>query len=141
MKYTRLLSLLALTGLMCWATESHAQCEQTVAQCSKYLTDEYISDGQIYRALIYGDQTAEFTATLYGGAQYRIAALTGTEAGNLIFSVFDSENHLLFTNKDYKNAPYWDFKVASTLDCTIEAHLDQTKQSSGCAVLLIGFEK
>jgi hypothetical protein len=42
---------------------------------------------------------------------------------------------------DYDNAPYWDFKVESTLDVRIEVRLDPNKKSSGCAVLLIGFKQ
>ena len=43
--------------------------------------------------------------------------------------------------KDHKNAPYWDFKVKNTLDCTIEAKLMDENAASGCAVLLIGFKE
>ena len=85
--------LLPLIGVFLLALApkaSHAQCEATVNKCSEYLTDNYISDGQVYRALIYDDQVAEFRTTLYGGAQYRIAALAGTTAGNIIFSVYDT---------------------------------------------------
>ena len=51
------------------------------------------------------------------------------------------EADLLFSNGDFKNKPYWDFKVDNTLDCYIEAYLDIDKKVSGCIVVLLGFQK
>jgi hypothetical protein len=87
------------------------------------------------------DETAEFHTTLYGGTIYRVAACSGLSDGNLVFSVYDSEHNLLFTNSEFKNAPYWDFKITNTLDCTIEARLDGAQAGSGRAVVLIGFKQ
>lgn len=118
---------------------AHAQCDTIAIVCAKHIMSPYISDGQQYRALLLADQNAEFHATFFGGGTYRIAACTGLKDGNLIFSVFDEERNLLFSNKDVKNAPYWDFKVNSTLDVILEATLSGEK--SGCAVVMIGFKQ
>ena len=119
-----------------------AQCDTVANVCAKHLAAKFISDGQQYRALLLNaDETTEFHSTFYGGTVYRIAACTGFTDGNLVFSIFDSERNLLFTNNEYKNSPYWDFKITSTLDCVIEARLDSENQGSGCAVVLIGFKQ
>jgi hypothetical protein len=125
----------------------YGQCD-TIAKVSagKYLSgkSKFISDGQEYRALLIDNEIAEFNTAFYGGSTYRIVAWTGLNEGNLLFRVFDSEHHLLFSNSDYKNAAYWDFKFKSTVNCTIEAQLlhsnGTTGASSGCAVVLIGFK-
>lgn len=120
-----------------------AQITDTVAVvCAKHLADNFISDGQQYRTLLVNsEETAEFHSTLFGGTLYRIAACSGLRDGNLIFWIYDNQRNLLFTNKDFKNAPYWDFKINNTLDCIIEAKLDGAKNSgSGRAVILIGFK-
>jgi hypothetical protein len=116
-----------------------AQCDTIASICAKHIMSPYISDGQQYRALLLQDQNAEFHTTFYGGGTYRIAACTGLKDGNLIFSVYDEERNLLFSNKDFKNAPYWDFKVNSTMDVILEATLGGAQ--SGCAVVLIGFKQ
>lgn len=116
-----------------------AQCDTIASVCAKHVVAPFISDGQQYRALLLADQTAEFHATFYGGGTYRIAACTGLKDGHLIFSLFDEERNLLFTNKDFKNSPYWDFSVQSTMDVILEATLDG--KESGCAVVLIGFKQ
>lgn len=120
-------------------TRVHAQCDTIAYLCGKHIISPFISDGQQYRALLLADQTAEFHATFYGGGTYRIAACTGLKDGNLIFSVFDEQRNLLFSNKEFKNSPYWDFKVTSTMDVILEATLGGAQ--SGCAVVLIGFKQ
>lgn len=136
MKRLILVSLLALTS-----TLVSAQCEITADVCQAHIADQYLSDGQHYRALLLTDQVAEFNATLYGGTTYRLAACSGTQDGNLRFRVFDKERNLIFKNDEFQNAPHWDFQVESTLDVIVEAELDPIAGSSGCAVMLMGFKR
>lgn len=118
-----------------------AQCDSIADICKEHFSEKYISDGQQYRALLIDDEVAEFSVTFYGGTTYRIAACSGLSDGNLIFTIYDPDQNILFSNETYSNAPYWDFSVKSTLDCKIEAKLDGKKLASGCAVLLIGFKQ
>jgi len=122
-------------------TSSYAQCDTIASLCDQHISENFVSDGQDYRALLVDDQIAEFDMTLYGGSTYRFAACSGLTDGNLIFSVYDKERNLLFTNSEYSNSAYWDFNITSTIDCTIEANLDPKVSASGCAVLLVGFKQ
>ena len=137
MKIRNLFILIMLFGTIISAS---AQVENTTEMCAKHIVPPFVSDGQQYRALLNGDEIAEFHATFYGGSTYRISAGSGTSEGNLTFSVYDKERNLLFSNVDYQNAPYWDFQFNSTMECIIEAQLD-TKEGSGFAILLIGFKQ
>ena len=136
MKIKHIITLI-FTALVLFA---NAQIDETTELCSKHIVPPFISDGQQYRALLNGDEVAEFHATFYGGSTYRISACSGTTDGNLIFSVYDKQRNLLFTNRDYQNSPYWDFKFNSTMECIIEAELEK-KEGSGFAILLIGFKQ
>lgn len=131
---------LSLLGL---SAPAFAQCDVTADVCQKHITDNYLSDGQHYRALLLTDQVAEFNATLYGGTTYRVAACSGTQDGNLQFRVYDKspERNLIFMNRDFSNAPYWDFQLESTMDVIVETQLDPIAGASGCAVLLMGFKR
>lgn len=117
-----------------------AQCDSIARICANNVTANYISDGQSYRALLNGDEVAEFHATFYGGSTYRIAGCSGFTDGNLVFEIYDEDHNRLFASSDYKNTPYWDFEFGSTIDCTIEAKLNTVNVSSGCATLVIGFK-
>jgi len=121
----------------------NAQCDTIANICAKHIISTFISDGQQYRALLLNsEETAEFHTTFFGETTYRIAACSGTSDGNLIFNIYDQDRHLLFTNRNQKNAPYWDFKVKSTLETIIEGQLDANRNpGSGCAVILIGFKQ
>lgn len=131
--------LALIIALLGFTSAYYAQCDITADVCQKHITSDYLSDGQHYRALLLADQVAEFNATLYGGTTYRLAACTGTSDGQLIFRVYDKERNLLFKNSDFENAPFWDFKLESTMDVIIEAELDPIAGQSGCAVMLVGF--
>lgn len=122
------------------STKTIAQCDTIAKICSKNFTNDYLSDGQSYRALLVEEQTAEFHLTLYGGSTYRFGACSGLDSGNLIFRLYDEERNELFSNKQHEMAEYWDFKVNSTLDVIVEANLNLEEVRSGCAVLLVGFK-
>ncbi|MBK8498181.1 MAG: hypothetical protein IPL52_05060 [Flavobacteriales bacterium] len=140
MNRTLLFSFAATLGTSAFA---QPMCQPIAARCEAHITANYIPDGQFYRALLQGDESATFDLTLFGGTTYRVAACSGESDGILIFNVYDRspEHNLLFTNKDQNNAPYWDLAIASTIDVTMEANLDPSKAGSGCAVMLIGFKK
>jgi hypothetical protein len=121
----------------------NAQCDSIANMCSKHIISSFVSDGQQYRSLLLNsEEYAEFHTTFFGETIYRIAACSGRSDGNLIFNIYDEERRLLFTNRDQRNAPYWDFKVKSTVETIIEAQLDVNRNpGSGCAVILIGFKQ
>jgi hypothetical protein len=123
--------------------KTNAQCDSIASMCAKHIISSFISDGQQYRSLLLNsEEYAEFHTTFFGETTYRIAACSGRSDGNLIFNIYDQDRHLLFTNHSQKNAPYWDFKVKSTVETIIEAQLDVNKNpGSGCAVILIGFKQ
>ncbi len=131
--FTLLIGMMAMSGF--------SQCDSLAGICEQHIHSSYITDGQAYRALLAGDDIAEFKTTMFGGNTYRIAACSGENDGNLIFRIYDQEKNLLFTNSDYSNAPFWDFVIQNTMVVSIEAALDQTRSASGCAILVIGFKK
>lgn len=135
------ITLITFLFALTLSNKAKAQCDSIANFCAKHIISTFISDGQQYRALLLNsEETAEFHTTFFGETIYRIAACSGSNDGNLVFNIYDQDRHLLFSNRNYKNAPYWDFKVNNTLDCIIEAKLDGP-QSSGRAVILIGFKQ
>ena len=96
--------------------------------CAKqYSESSYLSDGQNYRALLKGNEIAEFHTTFYDENTYRIAACTDV-GGSLIFTIKDPKDNVLFTNKDHENAPYWDLEFNATLECKIIIQLPPETQ-------------
>ena len=120
-------------------------CEQIVSNCESLLNKntsgaKFVSDGQVYSAFL-NREKAEFKTTFFGGSVYRIAASAGFDENYVIFTVKDVNGNILFSNRNYKNAPYWDFDIRETLEVAIETELDLDLKVTGCAVMLIGFKK
>lgn len=141
----KIIILSVLTIILGSFNAAAQDCDSISRTVEKYITNDdkgkpFVSDGQVYVAFL-DNEKAEFKTTLYGGSYYRIAASAGVKDDYVIFSVFDVEDNLLFTNKDYKNSPYWDFKVENTVPVRIQTELDTDKKVTGCAVLMIGFLK
>jgi len=128
-------------GLFLLPSKGQAQCDSIASLCSKNIPADYISDGQSYRAFLVDQETAEFRSTFFSGTDYRIAACSGFEAKNLEFRVLDERRNVLFTNKDYDFNSYWNFRAENTVDCIIEAQLNPEAIDSGCAVILIAFDR
>ncbi len=137
-KLIALFSLLIAVGTY----QTKAQCDTIANYCHiNNFTVDYVSDGQNYRALLFGDQEAEFETTFFGGVTYRVGACTGFSQGNLIFTVKDLNNNTLFDSMEQQNASYWDFSVENTVTLKISAKLDALEAPSGCATILIGFKQ
>ncbi len=120
-------------------------CERIVDNCEELLVNntdgrEFISDGQVYTAFLDRGEVAKFETTLFGGSTYRIAASAGDDEDYVIFTIKDPAGNILFSNSNYKNAPYWDFEVDESITITIETKLDPDLKFSGCLVMLIGFQ-
>ena len=118
-----------------------AQDDSLMEACSQYLQAPFVSDGQEYKAQLKSGESAEFHTTFYSGNHYRIAGVSNQDNSRLIFSVFDQENRLLFTNKKYGTTPYWDFEFESTLNCSIKVQYISKKKKAASILLLIGFKE
>jgi len=138
--------ILSIFTILFGSFSTNAQdCDSVSRVVESYIANDdkgkpFVSDGQVYVAFL-DNEKAEFNTTLYGGSYYRLAASAGVKDDYVIFSIFDSEDNLLFTNKDFKNSPYWDFKIENTVSVRIQTELDTDKKVTGCAVLMIGFLK
>ncbi len=122
---------------------SQQDCDGIIKACKANLKKDnanFLSDGQVYTAFL-DREKAEFKTTFFGGSIYRISASAGTEEDYVIFTVKDLKGNIIFTNKNHKNSPYWDFKVPNTIPVLIETELDLDKKITGCAVMLIGFKQ
>ncbi len=116
-----------------------SQKEETKNTCENLIKPPFISNGQPFRAFLTGDEVAEFHTTFLNGSIYRLVACSGKDQ-SILFSVYDTNRNLLFTNDEHNKVNTWDFKIAGSVECIIEAKLDPTQATSGMALLYIGFK-
>lgn len=140
MKTKLFLYIILVSALSIIVKPAKSQVEQLQNICSLYFSPEYISDGQEYFAALKPDQKVEFKTTFYGENTYRIVACTNLKKGDLVFTVFDTEKNLLFTNANYNFSQYWDFKFTSSITCIIQVDVKNSKFTPGYVMLLIGYK-
>ena len=132
---------IVLLILVSTAFTSLAQDNTLMKECSKYLHSPFVSDGQEYKAQLNSGESAEFHTTFYSGNHYRIAGVSNQKDSQLIFTIYDQENRVLFTNVKYGSTPYWDFEFESTLNCTLKVQYISKTKKPGSILLLIGFKQ
>lgn len=136
-KFSLLMVALASTFILPFTTNSQ---EETIeSSCKDYFKAPFIASGRPFKALLTGNEIAEFHTSFFAGTTYRIVACPAG-ANNIIFSVYDKERNLIFSNKNHDLAPFWDFNIMGSLDCIVEAQLDATKSTSGMAMIMVGFK-
>lgn len=122
-----------------------AQCNQfTKKKCIPQLTP-FVHNGQLNSASLGAGETAELELTFYGGQEYRILVCAQDIFKGVHFILKDKSGKELFNSKD-KSEQYWDFKVSSTQQLTLEVVTEASENQSGmvesgCVSVLVGFKK
>ena len=132
-------TLFLIASLILVPVQLNSQQDVLFNNCLNQLKSPFIASGQAYKALLTGEEVAEFHTTFFEGGLYRVVA-GSQEKGNVFFSIYDNERNLLFSSEDYEGSEYWDFKVEGSVECIIEARLNTSKITSGFALLMIGFK-
>ena len=117
--------------------------QNTFAQnipCEKYMTKDFISDGQYYNTPIKTGEVKTFKLTLQGGNTYRIVACAELSP-YINFKLIDQDGNVLFKNTDYNNAPYWDFQIKNTIECTINLYINNPNITIDNAIVIIGYKQ
>gem|GEM_PF-4480645 len=108
--------------------------------CSRHITQGFIPFDKEYMMEISQGESANYQVTFYDGFVFRLAACTDIRGATLIFSVFDNQGNILFTNKEFELSPYWDFVFKSTLECTVKVELQDVKFSKAKIWLLVAYK-
>ncbi len=135
-KITFFLLLLIVSFIV--PTGINSQEDQLIKGCIDSVRAPFVLGDRSMKALLTGDEVAEFRATFFSGNTYRIVSCT-YEPYLIQFSVYDTNRNLLFSNANYKHVSLWDFKMEGSMECIIEAKLNKEVATSGMALLLVGF--
>lgn len=134
-----LIPFLLLTALFVSPLKLNSQEDVLFNSCINQLKSPFIASGQPFRAFLTGEEVAEFHTTFFSGSLYRVVACSHQE-NNILFSIYDKERNLLFSNEEHEATGAWDFKMEGSVECIVEARLNPGKSTSGIAMLMIGFK-
>ncbi|SFE77150.1 hypothetical protein [Thermophagus xiamenensis] len=131
------LTLLFITLMVMMAMGQPSATLPVYSDCLKQMDEGFIHNSQPMKALLTGSEVAEFRTTLFEGNVYRIATCSPTNK-KIWFSIYDTNNNLLFSTTRHNYSSSWDFQIKGNLECKIEAGLMPGEGNSGMAVILIG---
>ncbi len=131
--------LLALTIALVSPIKLNSQEDVLFNNCINQLKSPFVASGQPFKAFLTGTEIAEFHTTFFSGSMYRVVACSHQD-NNILFSIYDKERNLLFSNEQHEAAGMWDFKIEGSVECIVEARLNPKKSTSGIAMLMIGFK-
>ncbi len=145
-KIIRISALCALVVLAFTTKLSFSQCKGVAKKCLPDMKP-FVYTGQLNSTILNEGESAELVMTFTAGQEYRILTCAPVYLGILKFSIYDSNRKLVFNNKDFNNSQYWDLKVGSTEDYTIQVSVPYAKHQkvadisgSGCVAVLVGFK-
>lgn len=139
-KYSFILFVFAL-----FTVSASAQCNMfTKKKCIPQLAP-FVHNGQLNSAQLGAGESAELQLTFYAGQEYRVLICGQEIFKDINFRLKDQNNKELF-NTEGKNEKYWDFKVNSTQQLTLEVKTAESDNKggmveSGCVSVLVGFKK
>ena len=116
----------------------NSQEDEILAGCKASLRSPFIVSERTFKALLTGEEVAEFRATFFSGTVYRLVSC-GFESENVQFTVMDTNRNIIFASTNYKNADLWDFQMEGSMECIIEARLKTERVKSGMIFMLLGF--
>lgn len=133
--------LVICISFVCFAQQTYAQQKKSAIElCDNYMNDGFISDGQYYLQTLQKDEVKKTKITLMGGNIYRIAACA-ENTKQLQFSIVDVQGNVLYTNTKFEYAPYWDFEIKETIECTITITNNDTTIPKDKSILIIGYKR
>ncbi len=120
---------------------AHAQENTLQKTCMQFFDQEFFLNEDYNQLSIKGDKKARFHVTFYEHFIHRIAVASSVNKAPLEVTLYDKEDHVLFCNREHDFIPYWDFKVASSVECIVEVQLVEPTDKQIKICLITGYKK
>jgi len=85
-------------------------------------------------------KTIDATFSVYADEQYRVLNLCAGFSQKIVFSIYDSNKKLLWTNEKDVNDKSFDFKASQTGDYTIRFSFNEENAATGCVSFAVGYK-
>lgn len=144
MKLIRTCSILALFFIAA-ALTANGQCKAFAKQTCLPELGAYTHDGNYHAARLAEGEEAELFKTFYSEMEYRMVVCGEETLKQVEFTVYDTDNNILFSNKQANYAKAWDFKLEASQQLRIliranSAGSQGTSPANGCVSIMFGFK-
>ena len=127
-------------------SESQAQCRKFTKNTCVPKLDPFIFNGQVNSALLNEGDIAELMLTFYADQEYRVLICAEDQLGAVGFKLKDTNDKVLFDNRNHNMAEFWDFSSNTTQQIIVEMEVPESaevsdKLKNGCVAILVGFKE
>ncbi len=146
MKFTKIICSIFLI-IFSSSFSAYVPCKGFVKKVCLPRLSPFIPNGQTHTTTMHPGGSTKLAMTFYSGQNYRILICAEEILGQVQFKLRDAAGNILFNSKDRDDTDFWDFKVASTQQVTIEVNVPPDASTgnetvpSGCVSILVGFKK
>ncbi|MCC6600577.1 MAG: hypothetical protein IT223_07860 [Crocinitomicaceae bacterium] len=125
---------------------SDAQCRPFTKNKVLPLLSGYVQNDNFNSAVLVPGDEAELLLTFYSGKEYRLAVVAHPILGDVDFEVRDTNDQLVYTNKDKTdNKTTFDFKMSSTQQLIVRINVPDQKNAvitpEGCVTVMTGYKE
>jgi hypothetical protein len=133
-----ILPLLLLMPLL-----SEAQCRAFTKNRVLPLLNGFVQNDNFNSAMLVPGDEAELLMTFYGNKEYRLIVMAHPILGDVEFEVRDTNDQLIYTNKDNdKNKTTFDFKMSNTQQLIVRVRVPEAQNAisphEGCVTVMSG---
>jgi hypothetical protein len=144
MKISRFIPILVFL-IISSAPGANAQCKTFARQKCLPELESYTHDGNYHAASLVAGEEAELYKTFYSGMEYRLAICGEETLPPVEFRILDSNNNVLYSNKESNYARTWDFKLDASQQLKVIMKVTSSGQkgytpASGCVAIMFGFK-
>ena len=127
-------------------TPAPAQCNAFVKKKCMPKIQPFTNNGQMNTSTLTSGQSSSLNMTFYSGQDYRILVCSQEVLGTVTFKILDMSKKVIFDSKENDSPDFWDFKVKSTQQFTVEVSVPPSDSPSsvapsGCVSVMVGFKK
>lgn len=122
---------------------SDAQCRAFTKNKVLPLLSGYVQNDNFNSAMLVPGDEAELLMTFYAGKEYRLIVMAHPILGDVEFEVRDTNDQLVYTNKDNaNNKTSFDFKMSNTQQLIVRVRVPEAPNSisphEGCVTVMSG---
>jgi hypothetical protein len=131
-------------SLLVWVTAAQAQCRAFTKNRVLPNLSGFIQNENYNAALFMEGDESEVLMTFYGGKNYRLVVMGHPVLPEVEFEVRDTNDELLYSNKDAANKTVFDFRMANTQQLKVKVKVPDTGGTlvhQGCVTIVAGHKE
>jgi len=135
---------IVIFALLAFGITTQAQCRAFTKNRVLPNLSGYIQNENYNAALFMEGDESEVLMTFYGGKNYRLVVMGHPVLPDVEFEVLDTNDELLYSNKNAENKTVFDFRMVNTQQLKVRVKVPDTGGTlvhQGCVTIVAGHKE